>query len=146
MAIYKVRRQARYDNLKSWGFIPFEARELSKIVDRSAKYFRTMLLDRKEIVEGLLREGEYARWSKVRTRQEIIDYLRYVYRDNHWEFSRSGVWEMYRDYRDRAISLGEYYPRRRKKKWYDFSGSRIDRGNLKLQRQKYKEKMKKSGN
>ena len=145
MARYKTRRRARYNNLKSYGFLPFEARELSKVVDRSAKYYRTMLLDRKEIVEGLLREAEYNRWSKVRTRQEIIDYVRFIYRDNRWEFSKNGLWEMYRDYRDKSMDLGEYYPKKQKRKSFSRVGSRIDRGNLQQQRRRYKEKLKNRG-
>jgi hypothetical protein len=145
MAIYRPRRQARYDWAKSKGFIPFEAREISKITDRNTPHFRQMMKDRREIIDGLLREAEYNRWSKLRTHQEIIEYIRYIYRDNRWEFNASGLWQMYRDYRDKAIDLGEYYPKRRRKKRFGEEGDRIDRGKLKEQRKRYKERLKKRG-
>lgn len=145
MARYKLRRRTRYHNLKSYGFLPFEARELSKVRDTSAKYFRRMLLDRQEVIEGLKREAEYNRWSIKRTVSEIIGYIKYFYRENHWEFNYNGLWEMYRDYRDRALDMGEYYPKRRKKKRFGITGGRIDRGKLAEQKRRYKERLKKRG-
>lgn len=145
MARYKLRRRVRYHNIKSFGFLPFEARELSKVRDISAKYFRRMLLDRQEVIEQLRREAEYNRWSQKRTIEEIVGYIKYTYRENHWEFNYNGLWEMYRGYRDSAISMGDYYPKRRKRKQFSIGGQRIDRGLLKEQKRRYKEKMKKRG-
>lgn len=145
MARYKTRRQTRYHNLRYYGFLPFEARQLSKVKDTSAKYFRRMLLDRQEIVEGLKREAEYNRWSQKRTIIEIVDYIKYVYRENNWEFNYAGLWEMYRGYRDEALDLGEYYPKKQKRKRFSTVGARVDRGKLAEQRRRWKEKMRKRG-
>jgi len=145
MARYRQRRQARYDYLKSYGFLPFEARELSKVVDRRATYFRRMLLDRQEVIEQVKRDAEYNRFGKRRTYQEIVRYVRYIYQEERWEFNHAGVWQMYRDYRDKAITMDEYYPKKRKKKRFGIEGARIDRGKLREQRQRYKEKRKRLG-
>ncbi|MBU1118238.1 hypothetical protein KKD37_04740 [Patescibacteria group bacterium] len=145
MGVYRQRRQKRYDQLRQWGFFHFEANELSKVVDRNTGYFRQMVKDRREINGGLKREAEFQRLSKKDTYKDIVDYWKMIYRDSKWSFDRYGVWEMYRDYREKAIDMGEYYPKRRKKRQYAPEGRRIDRGNLKAQRQKYKARLKERG-
>lgn len=148
MARYRLRRSIRRQKLLDADFTAYEAHELSRTTHR-ANYFRKMVRDKKRgqgifaDLGKLRREAEQQGWSKKRYRLERAQVLQFIYREQGWldEKGRPDVWKLLRDYRDQAIASGDYKPPKKKRiKTYDEHGRRSDRGNIKLQKQRAKER------
>jgi hypothetical protein len=98
--MYKSRRQRRYENLKTAGFLPFEAVGLSKIaVNRMPPYMRQMIQDRSKEVIKAKKDG----WSK----QKFVDEIKGKYHDKRWairtkkgNIHSNSVFSLLRDYED----------------------------------------------
>lgn len=142
MPNYKPQRKSRYQSLMGSGFLAFEAGELSRLSLRP-NYMREMIRERELAIESIRNTAELEKLTQRETRNEIVRYVMWLYRENKYELSASGVWQMYREFRARAIDLGEYKPRRRGKKQYSRSGKRIDKG--RVQEQRARARARKSG-
>jgi len=94
---FKTRRQQRYQKLRDNGFLPFEARELSK-VPAKVPYFKEIVKERRKI----LREAYKAKSTKKSYEEQIKD----KYSKNGWiRGTKSGKrrldpWQLMRAYED----------------------------------------------
>lgn len=94
----KTRRQSRYTKLINSGFLPFEARPLSKVPTRTCPYMKNIVMTRLGILGR-------AKTAKV-TRAEYEDRIRELYDRNGWiRKNKKGQlvgdpWQMLRDYED----------------------------------------------
>jgi len=166
---YKSQRQHRYGVYRQGFpslFLPFEARELSRIRFSEAPYTKTMIQERKRIRRTFNYQADKLDWSDTRRKDEWREIIRSLYQDNKWikptEEYRIGrtryqadPWAMFRYYRKKAIVSDDYTPKKSRRK-YDPTRShkkltpsgRIDRDHVRAQRAKYKRKARvsKSGN
>jgi len=114
---FRTRRQNRYSRLRSAGFLPFEARAMSKVPLRVCPYMKQLAKDRykdflKAKAEGMTRAG----WQ---------DKIKKLYSDNHW--LRAGKrrieadpWKMLREYEDRWKDKNPQYTSPWQKRWRDW--------------------------
>lgn len=117
---FKTRRQTRYGNLRVAGFLPFEARELSR-VPLKVPYMAMLIRDR-------YREARRAHDSGV-SWAAFTRTIMQRYKNNDWiRPSRSGKfkhdpWKMLKDaekrYRDRKPEYESPWEGRRRR-WKDF--------------------------
>ena len=92
----KTRRQTRYIKLRNSGFLPFEARPLSKIPPKICPYFKQLIMTRLAYVGA-------AKRAKA-TRKEYEAKIHELYENNGWfRMDKRGApvadpWTMLRDY------------------------------------------------
>ena len=149
MAYFRPRRQRRYNNYLLCGFMPFEAVEFSAIPYVEAPYLRKMMRERLRIKNAFIKQADAMEWSRTRREEEYREVIRFEYINHGWvrvkEVWRVGrtryqasPWEMLREYRQKAIDRGEYFPRPRKAVRRDFFGNivniRISKGDVEGQK------------
>lgn len=131
MALFKTKRQARYNTLKRLGFLPFEARALSK-VSFKVPYMRGMIKDRRKA----LRDAVKLKWSKAEWKRMVLED---IYDARNYYNLRTGKpdpWVMLRAWEDR---FKEKYPeyespwQKKKRVRKDFI-EKFDRGEQKYPR------------
>ena len=134
---FRKTRQARYENLRKNGFLPFEARPLSRVPHRTP-YMPQLIATRASLLARARREG----WSKIRYNIAIKE----SYRRKGWrKLNRVGKivndpWQMLRDYEDRYKDKHPEYNSpwvKKQKGWRDFT-SKFDRGLEKYERGRYR--------
>ena len=152
---FKPKRQQRYRRFINNGFLPVEAQAFSSVPFARAPFMRPMIRDRRELLIPLRREGDFMNWSRSRYEREKRLLIAFEYKDKGLIYikSRKGIikikgrpdpWQLFRYYRDKAIEDGEWpeeTPRKyKKKKRLDEHGFRIDKGNLKAQKARRRER------
>ncbi len=134
---FRKTRQARYVNLRRNGFLPFEARPLSR-VPRNVPYMPQLIATRASLLARARREG----WSQIKYNISIKE----SYRKKGWrKLNRVGKivndpWQMLRDYEDRYKDKHPEYTSpwlKKQKGWRDFT-SKFDRGLEKYERGRYR--------
>lgn len=94
----KTRRQRRYEKLRHSGFLPFEARPLSRVPPKICPYFRQLIMTRLAYVGA-------AKRAKA-TRKDYENKIHELYEKNGWfRINKKGQavadpWTMLRDYED----------------------------------------------
>ena len=154
---FKPKRQQRRLRFLANGFLPFEAFAFSSVPFARAPFMRRMIRDRRELLIPLRREADFMNWSRSRYEKEKRLLIAFEYKDKGLIYikSRKGIirikgrpdpWQLFRYYRDKAIEDGEWpeeTPRNyKKKKRLDEHGFRIDKGNLKAQKTRRREREK----
>ena len=129
----KTRRYSRYKRLRLNGFLPFEARPLSRVPFKICPYMRQLIADRRAEANKAIKGG----LTKKEYEQQIKD----KYKGNKWQkLNRVGKvvadpWRMLRDYEDRWRAKQPDYSspwEARMRKWRDF----IDKIERTMQKQK----------
>jgi len=154
---FKPKRQQRYRSFINSGFLRFEAFAFSSVPFAHAPFMRGMIKDRRELLIPLRREGEFMNWSRARYEREKRLLIAFEYKEKGLIYikSRRGIirikgrpdpWQLFRYYRDKSIEDGEWpeeTPRQyKKKKRLDEQGFRIDKGNIKKQKERRREREK----
>ena len=153
---FKPRRQQRYRRFLDNGFLPFEAQAFSSVPFRHAPFMRQMIRERRDLLVPLRRDADVLNWSRTRYNTEKRQLIAYDYREKGLLFQKTGrqitrikgrpdPWQLFRYYRDKAIEEGTWgeTPRTyKKKKLLDEHGFRIDKGNLKEQKARRREREK----
>lgn len=153
---FRSRRQKRYEKMRSYGLLPFEAKELSSVPFAHAPFLNDILRDRRRIILSLRKEAEFQGWSRAKYEKELRMVIAVEYMDKGLVFRKAGrgiikiqgspdPWQLFREYRDQSIRKGKWVetPRRRRhKRKYDERGIRIDKGNIQAQKQRYRERQK----
>ena len=151
---FKPRRQQRKMSFLVSGFLPFEAQAFSSVPFRHAPFMRQMIRERRDLLIPLRREADFMNWSRTRYEKEKRLLIAFEYKDKGLIYikSRRGIirikgrpdpWQLFRYYRDKAIEEGTWgeTPRTyKKKKRFDEHGFRIDKGNIKSQKQRRQER------
>ena len=136
MALRKMR-QARYVSRRRNGFLPFEARALSRVPAR-VPYMPQLIATRASLRAHAQREG----WSQIRYKTAIKE----QYRRKGWrKLNRAGMivndpWRMLRDYEDRYKSKHPEYTSpwlKKQKKWREFT-SKYETGLEKYEKGRYR--------
>jgi len=154
--VFKPRRQQRYRDFKTNGFLPFEAQAFSSIPLAHAPFMRQMVKERRELLIPLRHEADFMNWSRTRYEKEKRLLIAFEYKEKGLIYikSRRGIvvikgrsdpWQLFRYYRDKAIEDGEWFetPRTyKKKKRLDEWGFRIDKGNIQKQKERRREREK----
>jgi len=119
---FKTRRQHRYEILRLAGFLPFEARELSRIPFR-VPYIDMLLRERHKRYKSAL--------DRKMSRAEYERQIKTMYFDSKWRRrTRTGrivydTWAMLRDFEDKYRAKNPQYEspwEKRRKAWKDFVG------------------------
>ena len=94
----RTRRQNRYSKMRNAGFLPFEARPLSKVPFKICPYMRQLIRERQMDFRQAKREGmSQARWeATIKDRYQRERWLRAGKRR-----IEADPWKMLRDYEDR---------------------------------------------
>ena len=117
----KTRRQNRYTKLRNAGFLPFEARPLSKVPFKTCPYMRQLIRERREEARQAIKEGL--------SRRQWEDFIKARYGKNNWtSYTRTGKvkadpWKMLREYEDRWRNRQPDYTspwEDKYRKWRDF--------------------------
>ena len=153
--MFKPRRQQRKMSFLASGFLPFEAQAFSSVPFRHAPFMRQMIKERRELLIPLRREADFMNWSRTRYEKEKRLLIAFEYKEKGLIYikSRRGIirikgrpdpWQLFRYYRDKAIEEGTWgeTPRTYKKKKRLEDGVRIDKGNLKAQKARRRERAK----
>jgi len=124
---FKQIRQARYERRRRNGFLPFEARPLSR-VPREVPYMPQLIATRASLLARARRDG----LSQIR----YISIIKEQYRRKGWQRLNRACklvydpWQMLRDYEDRYKSKHPEYISpwlKKQKDWRGFT-SKFDRG------------------
>lgn len=117
---FKTRRQRRYEVLRLAGFLPFEARELSRVSSR-VPYMDVLIKERhKRHREAIDRKLSGAEWERQ---------IKSEYFDSRWRRrTRLGkikydTWAMLRDFEDKYRAKHPEYQspwEKRRRAWKDF--------------------------
>lgn len=125
---FKTQRQKRYERLRYYGFLPFEAYELSRYRHTTTRYYRMMLSDRRRLLR----------------RAHVLDLNKYQFRNwiynLYYMFDRD-PWKILKDARQKAIESGDYIPKK-KRKYRDSMGHRIGKGKVQEQKERWIKKHK----
>ena len=111
----RTRRQNRYTKLRSVGFLPFEARPLSKVPFRICPYMRQLIKDRQTDFRQAKKEGA--------TQTQWENRIKDQYKRERWlRPDKKGKlvadsWTMLRDYEDRWRAKEPEYTSPWEKKW-----------------------------
>lgn len=117
---FRTRRQNRYYKLRNAGFLPFEARPLSKVPFKICPYMRQLIRDRQ--IDFLKAKKEGA------TRAQWENRIKELYSKEKWlRAGKRGIeadpWKMLRDYEDRWRQKQPQYTspwEARYRAWKDF--------------------------
>lgn len=124
---FKTRRQARYSKLRAAGFVPAEARALSKVPTRITPYWRMAVKARVSMKKKAQKMGHSER--------EFEEQIKELYRVNRWlKRNKAGKWildpwAMFREEEDKWKAKFPQYEspwQKRWKDWQDFQ-RRIER-------------------
>ena len=77
---YRVRRQTRYERLKAVHFLPVEAASLSSLRTLNYLEIRQMIQTRKNQFNAFQKRAYNKGWSKVKSKQEWLAYLKRWYK------------------------------------------------------------------
>jgi len=122
----KLRRHERYLKLRQAGFLPFEARPLSR-VPSYVPYFRAIVKERRDLARKALKMGT--------KRIAFEGQIRELYRVNGWlKKNKAGKvvadpWAMLRDLQDKFKDKNPQYDspwEKRQRNWRDFQ-ARIEK-------------------
>jgi len=117
----KTRRQQRYTILRNAGFLPFEARPLSRVPIRTVPYMKGLIRERQD----MFRRAQVDKVTIVRWRSQIKE----LYIINKFlKMDREGnpvadPWSFLRDYEDRWRAKNPSYEspwEKRRRSWRDF--------------------------
>ena len=117
----KTRRQQRYTILRKAGFLPFEARPLSRVPIRTVPYMKGLIRERQD----MFHRAQVDKVSIVRWRSQIKE----LYIINKFlKMDRKGnpvadPWDFLRDYEDRWRAKNPSYEspwEKRRRSWRDF--------------------------
>lgn len=120
--MFRTRRQKRYSVERACGFLPFEARELSKVPFKTP-YMDVLLKERYKRYQSAL--------DRKLSRAEYERQIKTMYFDGKWRRrTRTGKiaydpWAMLRDFEDRYRAKNPDYSspwEKRRKAWKDFVG------------------------
>ncbi len=157
----RARRQARYERLRFTRvrnvgivplFMPFEARALSKVQATDSIYWRTMVAQRKAMLQQFIKTNgnRFRPWRYVQAVKNIYQVKDWVVTEKtatrKKQIGRADPWAMMRKFRDDAIELGAYHPKpskgshRRLRVGPDGSVIRIDKGKIKAQAARWRAK------
>ena len=118
---FKTRRQRRYQILRLAGFLPFEARELSRVPFK-VPYMDALVKQRHKRYESAL--------GRKLSRAEYERQIKTIYFDSKWrKRTRTGkikydVWAMLRDFENKYRAKNPQYEspwEKRRKAWKDFT-------------------------
>jgi hypothetical protein len=122
----KIRRHSRYEKLRKDGFLPFEARPLSR-VPSYVPYLKAMARERRDMIKKARALGT--------TQRQFEAQIKELYQINKWlKRNRAGKivadpWRMLRDFQDRYKQKHPEYDspwEKRGRAWKDFQ-ARIER-------------------
>ena len=149
-------RGRRRRSLAKQGFLPFEYRGvpgvkgLATMTFSHSPWFRQVRRERARELRDMRQVAYDENWSKARFIREWRSYVKQIYKINGWQLvdGTPDPWQMFRDYRARAIQRGEWdeTPRYRKKGSHrrkvetETGLVRIDKGRIRDQRARYREK------
>lgn len=134
---FRKTRQARYERRRRNGFLPFEARPLSRVSEK-VPYMPQLIATRASLLARAKRE----KWSQ----QRYETYIKEQYRKKGWrKFSRTGKivndpWRMLRDYEDRYKDKHPEYVSpwvKKQKKWRAFT-SKYEKGLEEYEKGRYR--------
>lgn len=142
---FRTRRQQRYIRYLDSGFLPFEANALSKVPFANAPFMQQAFEDRRELLTPLRREADQLGWSRTKyelEKRKLIAYdygekgLLYVkeYKDIIRIKGRPDPWQLFRYYKGESGHETPRYPKR--KKHFGSNGIRVDKGNIKAQKER----------
>lgn len=117
---FRTRRHERYEKLRKAGFLPFEARPLSRVPIKTVPYMGKLIAERRKELVKAERQG------KTRTAYENL--IRAKYRENKWLKAgkrriESDPWRMLRDFEDQWRAKQPEYSspwQKRQRKLRDF--------------------------
>jgi len=119
---FKSRRQNRYEKLRDSGFLPFEAKALSKVPPQTP-YMKDMIIERIKTVKEYRAEGKNNAFIKNQLKQYYVanDFLK------HKTGKRATLdpWKMLRSWEDRFKNKTPEYTspwQKRRKSWVDYTG------------------------
>jgi len=129
-----TKRQQLYDKLTTAGFMPIEARELTRQYTvtnfRTITYLQKIVRTRRLYVANLRSRGY--------SDELIKQYIRDLYHNRDWiTDGKIDTWKMLKKYRQRDIESGEYPESKYKGKHH---GQGVSKGDIKGQRTRAKQK------
>lgn len=143
MTLRGIRRR----NLKRQGFFGFERKALVNVTFKRSGWLRLVRRDRAREFEAMKDIARQRNWSPTRLQQEWAKYIREKYIDNNWlrADGTPDAWIMFRALRAQAIKDGRWvetpgYRGRRIAKRDDVGLIRIDKGDVKAQKARYRER------
>lgn len=118
--VFKTRRQNRYSQMRRAGFLPFEARPLSKVPFAICPYLRRLIREREGELGKARRQGA--------TQRQWEDHIKGRYAANRWlragkKKIEADPWRMLRDYEDKWKAKQPQYTspwQKRWRNWKDF--------------------------
>jgi len=110
---YRPLRQGRYNKLVKMNFSSEEARKLSTLPLTRLPFIKNMAKSRKDSVATLIHQAGQLGWSKTKTKDELKDYIDYIYKDSGWaDFEgNNNPYSMVRHFRREAINAGLWDPK-----------------------------------
>ena len=101
---FRTRRQNRYLKLRNAGFLPGEARPLSRVPFKRAPYTKEMFADRQKMVQKVVADMKGASGTAIA--KELERRVKKLYDTNRWTTAGKrriyrDAWKMLRDYEDR---------------------------------------------
>jgi len=144
----------RRKSLAKQGFLPWEYRGvpgvkgLSTMTFSHSPWFRRVRRERARELRDMRQVAYDENWSRARLIREWRTQVKQIYEINGWQLADGtlDVWQMFREYRARAIQRGEWdeTPRKRgsrRRKVETATGLvRIDKGRIREQRDRYRER------
>jgi len=117
----KTRRQQRYAILRNAGFLPFEARPLSRVPIRTVPYMKGLIRERQDMFHRAQRDKvTIVRWrSQLKELYIINKFLKMDRKGN----PVGDPWDFLRDYEDRWRARNPAYEspwEKRRRSWRDF--------------------------
>ena len=129
---FRTRRQQKYTKLRASGFLPFEARPLSKVPVRVCPYMKHLTKERREMFQKARAAGM--------TRIQWEGLIKEKYNTNKW--LRAGririeadPWKMLREFEDRWKDKNPQYTSPWEKRWKDWQNF-LRKAETTVQRQK----------
>jgi len=119
---FRTRRQNRYAKLRDAGFLPFEARALSKVPLKGVPWMKKMIRERYQL---------YKKAKQEKTSQKAWErQIKQIYIEEDFMFLGAGKWraeydpwQMLRSYEDKYKAKQPQYEspwKKRRKGWKDF--------------------------
>lgn len=135
--VLRTRRQNRYTKLRQSGFLPFEARPLSRVPFKICPYMRQLIRDRQADFLEAKREGA--------TRAQYENQIKEAYGKNKWlteretkkgvKYIEADPWKMLRDYEDRFRDKHPEYESPWEPKWRNWQKA-LDKIERTMQKQR----------
>ncbi len=147
---FRVTRQRRYNRYIANGFITSEAFSLSKVPYRRTPLIKVMIRDRRDLLRPLRHQADQLGWGKARYEKEKRLLIAWDYGEKRFPGENGlpfepkdldSVWRLFRWYTE--TSEDGYDPRsrrRHRRRRFGENGIRIDKGNVRLQKEKRRAK------